>query len=683
MNATLLTALVLVTAGLAALPTPALGAAYHVANDGDNANDGRTPAAALKTLAEAASRAERGDTILLRRGDVFRESVEVQTPDVVIDAYGPADADLPVISGSVPVTGWKPYKDSIYVAQTHADLGYLYVNGALMTIARYPNTGWLRTNDWTELPRPGTEGGARRRRSGGRTILRCPALAEHRRNAPGYWVGANIRWRHHSWWYETRPIEADDGAGELTLGDRSFSDHGPSEWDRKGWGFYLDGKLEELDAPGEWFFDAERGKVYLYPPDGTDPNELQVEGSALSTGLSVTDSVVRHVCFRHQKDAGLTIAGRCVVEGCRFESIGRDATPGERSAGGAALHAVASIHDTRVRYNEFRNNLNHSIAWWQGPEGAGVSVIEHNVILNSGVVPGYGGSGAWHAVGILIGRGTNVQVRNNRIDGTGYAGILLGSDGNSAEYNFIRNAMATLNDGAGIYTNCSRSTIRHNIILDVKGGMESSGTWPNISHGIWLEFLRNYRESVVEGNTCAGCGADGLFLTNNYECLVRGNVFYDNGRYQMLLSGRGEANAEDTTQEHLIVSNLLYATRAPQRLLYFDPRFDYGTLKGNAYFCPYTDEAFVPGHGWPGSNEPGISLADWQRDYTWADAEALSAPATPDAPDRSRLFYNDSEFPKTIALKGAWRTPEGTPVGDSIELAPFTSRILVRAERPQ
>ncbi len=683
MNTTLLAWLVLVVAGLAALPQSAFASAYHVSNDGDDSNDGRTPGTALRTLTEAAKRVERGDTILLRRGDVFRESVEIAVPDVEIGAYGPADRERPVVSGSVPITGWQPYKGSIYVAETDADVGYLFVNGRLMTIARYPNAGWLRTKAWREEQLP-DEGGGRRRRRLGKTFVTCPELADHPRNAQGYWVGANIRWRHHSWWYETRPVLEYDPAGVLTLGDRSFEDMGPFDGDEKGWGFYLDGKLDELDAPGEWYFDAEAGKVYLYPPDGADPGVLLVEGSVLSTGLKVQNSAVRDVCFRHQRDVGLEIDGCCVVERCLFEGIGRDATLSERGAGGAGLHAASGVRDARVRHNEFRDNLNHSIAWWQNPQGPGSSVIEHNVIVNSGTVPGYGGSGSWHAVGILIGRGANVHVRHNRIDGTGYAGILLGSDGNAAEYNAIRNAMSTLNDGAGIYTNCSRSIIRHNVILDAKGGMESSGTWPNISHGIWLEFLGEYRESIVEGNTCAGCGADGLFLTNNYECVVRDNVLYGNERYQLLLTGRGESESEDVTQDHVIAGNVLYATRPPQKVLYFDPRFDYGILKANSYFSPHTDEPIVAGLGWPGAGrETALTLASWQKDYAWADREARTdpeAPADRGAADRSQLFINDGASVKRIELDEVYRDLDGSPVEGSIELQPFSSRVLIRVE---
>ena len=683
MNPTCAALLALTAAALLGFQAPALAATYHVANAGSDTAAG-TEAEPLATLAAAAARANSGDRILLRRGDVFRETVECGTPGLEFGAYGPAEADRPVVSGAVAVTGWKPYKDRIYVAETQADPGYLYVDGKLMTIARYPNAGWLRTKVWQEEMQPAADapaGGTRfRRPRTGRTTITCPELAQAR--APGYWVGATIRWRHHSWWYETRPIEADDGAGHITLGDRSFGNEGPFDWDTKGWGFYIDGKLEELDAPGEWFFDAAAHRVYLCAPGGADPNALHVEGTSLDGGLSVRDSTVRGLCFRYQKDVGLQVSGKCVVEGCLFEDIGRDGTVSERGAGGAALAATGDLQGTRVAHNELRNNLNIGISWWQQRGQAAPSVIEHNTVVNSGTVPGYGGSGSWHAVGILVGAGVDVHVEHNVVDGAGYAGVLLGSDGNTVEFNLIRNAMATLNDGAGIYCNCSLSTIRHNIILDCKGGMESSGTWPDISHGIWLEFLRQYHDSVVEANTCAGCGADGIFLTNNYNCLLKDNVCYDNGRYQLLLSGYGERESADPNQGHQILDNVLYAVRAPEKVLYFDPRFNYGTLKGNYYRCAYTDAAFVADIGWPGGGGTAMALAQWQKDYPWADREPRTGPGGVggQGPDRSKLFYNATESPVSVPLDGAYVDLFGKPAAGPLELAPYSSRILIRAD---
>ena len=36
--------------------------------------------------------------------------------------------------------------------------------------------------------------------------------------------------------------------------------------------------------------------------------------------------------------------------------------------------------------------------------------------------------------------------------------------------------------------------------------------------------------------------ADGIFLPNNFDCIVRGNVCYNNERYQLLLTGLTKDN---------------------------------------------------------------------------------------------------------------------------------------------
>jgi len=185
-----------------------------------------------------------------------------------------------------------------------------------------------------------------------------------------------------------------------------------------------------------------------------------------------------------------------VVEGCLFEGIGRDATVSERGAGGEALHAGAGIHDTRVANNEFRNNLNQSISWFQIQGVTGPSVIERNMVTNSGTMPGYGGSGSWHAVGILIGRAWMCTCSTTALTAPAtraccWAATAMRSSTTSSTTPCPRSTTVRASTPT-----VRRSTIRHNIILDAKGGMEPSGTWPDISHGIWLEFLGQYHDSI-------------------------------------------------------------------------------------------------------------------------------------------------------------------------------------------
>ncbi len=91
----------------------ALGTTYYISTGGDDGRDGLRPSTAWRTLARAHRSARTGDTILLRRGEVFRETADFgsedpadETVNMTFGAYGPEAAPNPVISGGVAVTGW-------------------------------------------------------------------------------------------------------------------------------------------------------------------------------------------------------------------------------------------------------------------------------------------------------------------------------------------------------------------------------------------------------------------------------------------------------------------------------------------------------------------------------------------------------------------------------------------------
>jgi len=629
----------------------AQGATHYVANAGNDQAPG-TADAPWRTL-ERAKRAS-GGTVLLKRGDVFRESTELGG-NITLGAYGPPDAPLPVIAGSIEIKGWQAHQKPVYVAKVDKPVEQLFVGGKLMWIARYPNEGWARVQQ-------GTTG----------SLIVDATLAKHPRNAPDYWKGANVRWRRWSWWFETRPVTGYDGQGKLSIGGKGFL-----ELTGVGSGYYLDGKLEELDAPGEWFFDAQALKVYLHAPGGADPNTLLVEGACLKTGVAISGGTIENVCFRHQTETGLSVNGKSVVKGCRFEGIGD-----------RALVASWNAHGTQIVQCTFEDNLNVAISWNQDPKKTGESLIEECVLRRTGVVPGYGGSGSWHAAGIILTNGEGIKVRRCVIDETGYAGIILGCAGSIVEQCFFRRNMATLNDGAAIYTNCSRSTIRNNIILETVGNLESSHPWANLGHGIWLEFLGDFRESIVEGNVAAGCGGFGLFLPNNFECQIRNNVFFDNARGQMELSGEEKNDQTKRTQilpyNNKIEGNVLYCGDEKQPALLFRPEFDYGTMKDN-YFCNPFSKTVIGGWGAGGGrwNQGRTALDQWQAKFSWADKTAKTDTekftGAQAAAAAARLFANDTSAPKEFALDGGWRDVDGKPAKSPLKLEPYTGVVLLGA----
>ena len=44
---------------------------------------------------------------------------------------------------------------------------------------------------------------------------------------------------------------------------------------------FVENVFEELDAPGEWYFDAAKKLLYFYPPKGVDLSKATVEAAGL------------------------------------------------------------------------------------------------------------------------------------------------------------------------------------------------------------------------------------------------------------------------------------------------------------------------------------------------------------------------------------------------------------------
>ena len=656
---------------LFALSFNAPAATYYCSNAGSDQNAGTSDSASWATLAFAKTKLHSNDTLLLKRQDVFRDTLNLTAvSNPVIGAYGPAGLPKPAISGSVAITGWSVYKGSIWVAPCPQKIQKLFVNNAMMTIARYPDTGWLRVDTMTENA------------DGSNTVITLAALAQHPGNATGYWTNAQVRWRHWSWWFETRRITAYDASGKLSLAGKSVIHIDPANGTR-GWGFYIDNKFEELDAPGEWFYDAAAGKVYLYSPGGADPNTMLVEGAYLPFGVRLGGGTMDNICMRQQLENGVIFSRTSVISNCRFQGIGGD-------SGGSALSASWDIANSHVFNNVFENNLNTGISWYENSGRKGQSVIEYDTLLNTGSFPGYGGTGTWHAVGILVHLSSNVQVRYNYIDKTGYAGILLGSDSNFVYCNIIKRAMWTLNDGGAIYTDCSKSYIRNNIIYDTKGDLTSSGPWYPLGHGIWLEFLGDYRQSVVESNTVVRSGCNGIYLPNNFYDTIRNNVLFDNAVAQLDLDGQltnsSTGRTQSLAQANVFAGNVCYATTRREKALQFRPEYNYGTLTGN-YFCnPFTDSV-VSGYG-TGNRYYTLydyTLSQWRSLYTWADVTAKTDPIKRPAGMSAAksygigtIFINETPSQKSFVLgPGTWVDLDNRPVTGPLSLAPFTSKILV------
>ena len=232
---------------------------------GHNANSGTRehPVATLtraRDLAREHRTAGRADiTIRVSEGTYYlAETLALTAEDAHLALVGEGNA---IISGGIRLAlHWTPWRDGILRAQTPPGLtiDQLFVNGRLQHMARYPNYD-LAINPF-----------------GGYTADACSVERAARWANP---AGGYLHALHAAEWggfhYRITGKDA-DGAVLLEGGwqnNRPMGRHPDYQ--------FVENVFEELDAPGEWFHDAETYTLYYYPEPDVDPQCAVVEAAGL------------------------------------------------------------------------------------------------------------------------------------------------------------------------------------------------------------------------------------------------------------------------------------------------------------------------------------------------------------------------------------------------------------------
>ena len=174
-----------------------------------------------------------------------------------------------MIDGSDPIAGpWSVHEGRVYRTQVDREFEQLFSDGEMLVEARWPNRSFT-DQLWNRDRWATADAGSR-----------YGKMVDADLAATGIdWTGGlavlNVAHQFFTW---TRPIVR-HAAGSDTFEyqqdlagiTRYASETRPWEDDR----YYLVGKLEALDAPGEWHLDRETLTLYLWLPDGSDPTVRQ------------------------------------------------------------------------------------------------------------------------------------------------------------------------------------------------------------------------------------------------------------------------------------------------------------------------------------------------------------------------------------------------------------------------
>lgn len=247
---------------------------YHVSTTGSDADDGSflRPFRSLQHChAVAASNA----VCEIARG-LYRESVTV-SHDGARTFRGHAGV---VVSGLDRLDGlhWTSTSQRcVFRAKVNASLSpisQLFYDGKLMVEARWPNLDIAHNNVGDSAMAPSAWRKVGKGSAYGRVA--DPALRVN-----FSWAGAlatlNVAHQWNTWTRIVTKHNSSNGTFEYPMDLPGLAGHDPTQfpsqariWDgcnrEKCNQYFLSGKREALDVPGEWFHDAGNGLLYFYPP---------------------------------------------------------------------------------------------------------------------------------------------------------------------------------------------------------------------------------------------------------------------------------------------------------------------------------------------------------------------------------------------------------------------------------
>ena len=276
---------------------------YHVAPAGDDQSNDGSAQRPFRTLQHCHNVAGTGGSCDVAPG-VYRESVTISHDGASF--RGRAGVSL---SGLDRLDGLEWARTSmpgcVFRTNVNASLpriSQLFADGAMMVEARWPNLGDItNVGDATMSP------GAWRKVSAGSAYGRVvdPALRVN-----FSWVGAlatlNVAHQWNTWSRNVTAHNPSNGTFDYPMDLPGLAGYDPVQYPSMAriWNgcnhakcnqYYLSGKLEALDAPGEWFHDTADSTLYFYPPVPqrgsacNPPTDIALEYKARDYALTAAD----------------------------------------------------------------------------------------------------------------------------------------------------------------------------------------------------------------------------------------------------------------------------------------------------------------------------------------------------------------------------------------------------------
>lgn len=392
----------------------------------------------------------------------------------------------------------------------------VYLNGQKQTLAKYPNSGWLRI---VRLVKAGGRYPNYAQASNG-DVIEIPNLPNLERwvEAPDIQIQGYISAEYAKDWRQIKSIDIEKR--ELTFLKYSMGEP------MKNGRFQILNLLEEIDMPGEWYIDKRTCEMYYYPSHNlrfgidslsiatlnkdfvsfTGSSHITFEGFTFeenaSNGITMDANcenlIVLHCNLKNIGGTGITVNGKNIlVSGCRFEATSKKAVSlngGDMATLTHANNEVSNCHfyntgiegggnsdggvnlsgcGLKFKYNTMHHIINYPISYY-----CCESEITNNEIFNN--------------------------IRQTADAAVIYTGRSFLYQGNKIQYNFLHN----------------------NTMFDHSSGLGSHGIgfddWSSGNDVSWNILYMGKKTGTVSGSSIGS--RDSTMNYNTNICSTSGNV---------------------------------------------------------------------------------------------------------------------------------------------------------------
>jgi hypothetical protein len=437
----------------------------------------------------------------------------------------------------------------------------LFINNKAMTVAKYPNEGYMLTGVVTDS---GSDDGVKF------NVQPTEKRISRWRQATDAWVFGFWAWE---WADENMKVDYIDTKKGLI---KTTKKHAYRVLQDKRFNIY--NLLEEIDMPGEYYIDKNEGVLYLYPPE--DFIKAKIELSILDKPIVNFNNAsyikLEGITFKASRSSGVDIKGGSdiVIAKCQFYNLGKNAV----NIRGGFRNGVIScnIYDTGKGgvYIDAgdRNTLTR-----------GDCYATNNEIYSVDRITRTSSPGVW-----LYGVGNIVS--HNRIHDQNHMAIYFSGNEHTIEYNEIYKVCQETADAGAIYGGRQvtglGNVIRYNYLHDIRSTLA-------LVHGIYLDDYQGWTH--IYGNVFKNL-AEPVFIHGGDYNIVEKNIFIDGNSARGILCGytflfgegvnsSGQVPQVSDEARHLPIKSEIWKKKYPLLLSYLDgePQFPKHTEIVNNY----------------------------------------------------------------------------------------------------